>query len=170
MDSGVGVVFWILSVVIIVSAIMVVTVKNIFHSALALIACLFTVAGIYVTLNAEFIAAAQVLIYVGAVSVLMIFAIMLTGKLSSKKIIQTNKNAVVAAVICLAFFFTIIMINGAIHPDVWAPAIAGQLPDANILTLGKALLTQFMLPFEVVSVLMLAALIGAVLLAREEGA
>lgn len=167
MDNSVGMVFWLLAPVIIASAIMVVTLKNIFHCALALIACLFTVAGIYVMLNAEFLAAAQVLIYVGAVSVLMIFAIMLTGKLASKEIVQTNKNALVAFIMCLAFVFT--MVELARSTTVWEVATKA-LPEDNIMALGQALLTEYMLPFEVVSILMLAALIGAVSLAREEGA
>lgn len=167
MDSGVGVIFGLLSFVIVVSAIMVVSLKNIFHCALALIVCLFTVAGIYVMLNAEFLAAAQVLIYVGAVSILMIFAIMLTGKLASKEIVQTNKNALIAFIICLAFVFTMIELSRS--TNVWA-LTTKALPEDNILALGQALLTEYMLPFEVVSILMLAALIGAVLLAREEGA
>lgn len=167
MDNSVGMVFWLLAPVIIASAIMVVTLKNIFHCALALVACLFTVAGIYVMLNAEFLAAAQVLIYVGAVSVLMIFAIMLTGKLASKEIVQTNKNALVAFIMCLAFVFT--MVELARSTTVWEAATKA-LPEDNIMALGQALLTEYMLPFEVVSILMLAALIGAVSLAREEGA
>jgi len=167
MDNSVGIVFWLLSFVIISSAIMVVTLKNIFHSALALVTCLFTVAGIYVMLNAEFIAAAQVLIYVGAVSVLMIFAIMLTTKLASREIVQTNRNSLVAGFVCFGFVATICTLVWSSHAWAWA---TDSLPAENILTIGKALLTEFMLPFEVVSILMLAALIGAVVLARDEGA
>ena len=164
METSVGPVFWILSFVILVSGIMVVSLRNIFHCALALILCLFCVAGIYILLNAEFIAAAQVLIYVGAVSVLMIFAIMLTSQLASKKIVQTNKNAVVAFFVCLLFAFTVIQV--ARLAQVWQAA-RNTLPEENILEMGKLLMTKYMLPFEVVSVLMLAALIGAVVLARE---
>jgi len=102
MDAPVSLVFWILSFIIIVSAFMVVSLKNIFHCALFLILCLFSVAGIYLLLNAEFLAAAQVLIYVGAVSILMIFAIMLTSQLASKRISQTNENKLVAFFICLS--------------------------------------------------------------------
>ncbi len=167
METSVAVVFWLLSFVIVVSAIMVVTLKNIFHCALALVACLFTVAGIFILLNAEFLAAAQVLIYVGAVSVLMIFAIMLTGKMASKEIIQTNKNALIAFLVCFGFVFTIIELSRS--TNIWVTA-AKALPEDNIMALGKALLTEYMLPFEVVSILMLAALIGAVVLAREEEA
>jgi len=166
-ESGVSVIFWILAFVIIVSALLVVTLKNIFHSALFLILCLFSIAGIYIMLHAEFLAAAQVLIYVGAVSILIIFAIMLTSNLASERIVQTNKNALVAFFVCLMFLVTtIVLIN---KTGVWNYT-GGVLPDDNIMTIGKLLMTQFMLPFEVVSVLMLAAMIGAIVLAREDKA
>ena len=98
-------VFYLLSLVIIISALMVVTLKNIFHCALFLILTLFMVAGVYILLSAEFLAAVQVLIYVGAVSVLIIFAIMLTSQLTSKKIIQTNEQATVAGLVAMGFLF-----------------------------------------------------------------
>ncbi|MFZ5981064.1 MAG: NADH-quinone oxidoreductase subunit J [Candidatus Zixiibacteriota bacterium] len=166
-ESNVGIIFWILSFVIIISAAMVVTLKNIFHSALFLIMCLFAVAGIYILLHAEFLAAAQVLIYVGAVAILIIFAIMLTSNLAGRAIVQSNKNALVAFFACLAFIiFAIFMIR---LTDVWVYART-VLPADNIVTIGKLLMTEFMLPFEVVSVLMLAAMIGAIVLAREDKA
>lgn len=159
--------FWILSAVILVSAFLVVSLKNIFHCALFLILCLFAVAGIFVMLNAEFLAAVQVLIYVGAVSILIIFAVMLTSNLASRKIEQTNRNALVAILACIAFAGVAIMLIK--KTAVWKTATMA-LPTDNIGTLGKLLLTDFMLPFEVVSVLLLAALIGAIVLAREERA
>ena len=162
-----GFVFWILAAVMLLSGFMVVSLKNIFHCALFLIICLFSVAGIYVMLDAEFLAAAQVLIYVGAVAILMIFAIMLTSQLSSLKIKQVNENVLAAFFVCVFFAFsTIILI---FNTRVWRYADK-PLPPDNALTLGKYLMTQFMLPFEVVSVLLLAALIGAIVLARKESA
>jgi len=166
-EAGVGIIFWILTFIIIVSALLVVTLKNIFHSALFLILCLFAVAGIFILLHAEFLAAAQVLIYVGAVSILIIFAIMLTSNMASKKIVQTNQNALVAFFACLMFLVvTLVLIN---KTGVWNYSTR-VLPSENILTIGKLLMTDFMLPFEVVSVLMLAAMIGAIVLAREDKA
>jgi NADH:ubiquinone oxidoreductase subunit 6 (subunit J) len=166
-EAGVSPVFWILTFIIIVSALAVVTLKNIFHCALFLILCLFSIAGIYILLHAEFLAAAQVLIYVGAVSILIIFAIMLTSNLASERIVQTNKNALVAFFVCLMFLVTtIVLIN---KTGVWNYT-SGSLPADNIITIGKLLMTEFMLPFEVVSVLMLAAMIGAIVLAREDKA
>lgn len=161
----VGFVFWILAVMMILSAFMVVSLKNIFHCALFLVFCLFSVAGIYIMLHAEFLAAAQVLIYVGAVSILMIFAIMLTSNLASKKIHQVNENALVSFFISLIFFISVCML--LYNTRVWRYA-ADSLPDNNVMAIGKALMTEYMLPFEVVSVLMLAAMIGAIVLARKE--
>lgn len=160
-----GIVFWIISFVIVISALMVVTLKNIFHCALALILCLFSVAGIYILLNAEFLAAAQVLIYVGAVSILMIFAVMLTSQLASTKIRQTTESALVAFFLCVIFLLsTILLIT---KTGVWRYT-EKALPADNIVIIGKYLMTEYMLPFEVVSVLMIAAMIGAILLARKE--
>jgi len=164
-EPQVGIVFWILSFVLLVSAFMVVSLRNIFHCALFLILCLFSVAGIFILLGAEFLAAAQVLIYIGAVAVLMIFAIMLTSNLASKKITQTNENGVVSFFICLIFGFTTLLLIGNTH--VWRYSVEGPGTD-NTLNLGRYLMTEFMLPFEVVSVLLLAAMIGAIVLARKE--
>lgn len=160
-----GVVFWLLATVIVASAILVVSLKNIFHCALALVLCLFTVAGIYILLNAEFLAAAQVLIYVGAVSILMIFAVMLTSHLAAKEISQTNENAVTAFLISVLFAFVAIVLIS--NTRVWR-LTTEALPVDNTLVLGKLLMTKYMLPFEVVSILLLAAMIGAIVLARKE--
>lgn len=161
----VSIVFWILSVVIVVSALLVVSLKNIFHCALFLVLCLFCVAGIYVLLEAEFLAAAQVLIYVGAVAILIIFAVMLTTDLTKGDVHMTSENAPVAFVSSSMFAIAAVML--ITKTDVWNYTAKPLMPD-NIEMIGKYLMTQFMLPFEVVSVLLLAALIGAIVLARKE--
>lgn len=157
--------FWVLAGITLVSALMVVSLKNVFHSALALILCLFCVAGIFVLLHAEFLAAVQVLVYVGAVSILIIFAVMLTTKLASKNIIQLNKNVLPAVFVCLIFAIGAIVLIA--NTMIW-PLSTAELPADNIGTIGKLMMTEFMLPFEIISILMLAALIGAITLAREE--
>jgi len=159
-------VFCLLTFIIIFSAICVVTLKNIFHSALFLILALFGVAGIYILLEAEFLAAVQVLIYVGAISILLIFAIMLTANLASKRIVQSNEQVPVAIIVCVGFLLTSL---GSFGYSVWRVRDAA-MPENNTLTLGKLLMTDFVLPFEVVSVVLLAAMIGAIVLARREGA
>ncbi len=160
-----GIVFWILAAVILLSGMLVVTLRNIFHCALALILCLSAVAGLYVLLEAEFLAAAQVLIYVGAVAILIVFTVMLTTDLGSSKKFPLNQNSTVAFVVCTLLAIGVpylINITG-----VWPKPKGESFPD-NVGAIGKYLMTDFMLPFEVVSVVLLAALIGAIVLARKE--
>ncbi len=167
-DHGsVGIAFWLLSAVVLVSGFMVVSLRNIFHCAIFLILCLSGVAGIYILLHAEFLAAAQVLIYVGAVAVLMIFAIMLTDNLADRRIVQTTRNAAVAFFGCLVFVIGAFGLITGSH--VWNLA-REALPAENVLIIGKMLMTEFMLPFEVVSVVLLAAMIGAIVMAVREKA
>ena len=164
-SAGPGIVFWFLSAVILVSAFLVVSLRNIFHCALALVVCLSGVAGIFILLHAEFLAAAQVLIYVGAVSILIIFAVMLTTNLGTQNIRQTNRNALIAFFVCVMF---VLGVWGLLKKtDIWEYTTE-ILPSENTLAIGKLLMTEFMLPFEVVSILLLAAIIGAIVLARGE--
>jgi NADH:ubiquinone oxidoreductase subunit 6 (subunit J) len=95
--------FYLLAAVILISGLMVVTLRNVFHSALFLILAFFMVAGVYITLSAEFLAAVQVLIYVGAVTILMLFAIMLTYQIQSNSIRQVNEQVIPAAIISALF-------------------------------------------------------------------
>lgn len=157
-------IFYILSGIIIGSAVMVVSMKNIFHSALFLVLCFFSVAGIYVLLSAEFIAAVQVLIYVGAITVLMIFAIMLTAKLYSAKIRQSNEQVVIALVIVGALLFATVF---TLSRTAWR--LSSEAPDTqSTMSIGNLLLTTYVLPFEVVSVVLLTALVGAIIIARRD--
>lgn len=165
MDNSVGAAFWIISTVIILSSVLVVSLKNIFHCALYLILALFGVAGIFILLNAEFLAAAQVLIYVGGVATLIIFAIMLTSDLAAQKISQTNENRSISFFICLLFALSANVLISGTH--VWHYR-TDPLPDENVATIGSYLMTEFMLPFEVISILLLAAMIGAIVLVRKE--
>ena len=165
MEQQISSAFWVLSFVILVSAIMVVSLKNVFHCALFLVLCLFSVAGIFILLDAEFLAAAQVLIYVGAVAILIIFAIMLTNNITNRAIKQTNENGLVSLFVCLCFAVGSIMLIAKTHS--WNTTV-NDLATDNSLIIGKYLMTEFMLPFEIISVLLLAAMIGAIALARKE--
>ena len=155
------------TVVVVISALLVVTLRNVFHCALFLILALFGVAGIFILLEAEFLAAAQVLIYVGAVAILMIFAIMLTSNIASKTIRQSNENVLIAFFVSAVFAFATIMLIGT--TKVWQYDLKDLSTD-NVLLLGKHLMTTYVVPFEVVSVLLLASMIGAIVLARKERA
>lgn len=95
--------FYLLAAFIVISGVLVVTLRNVFHSALFLVLAFFAVAGIYLMLNAEFLAAVQVLIYVGAVTILMLFAIMLTYQIQSNSIRQVNEQVIPAALISALF-------------------------------------------------------------------
>ena len=157
-------VFYILAILAAGSAIMVVTMKNIFHSALFLVLTFFSVAGIYVLLNAEFLAAVQVLIYVGAITILMIFAIMLTHQLFSRSLRQVNEQVIPASLITFIFFVLSVV---ALAKTAW-PVSGGQLPEDRIFEIGKLLMSEYVIPFEVVSVVLLVALVGAIIIGRRE--
>ena len=157
-------IFYILAAIIIGSSVMVVTMRNIFHSALFLVLCFFSVAGIYVLLEAEFLAAVQVLIYVGAITILMIFAIMLTHKLYNAKIRQSNEQVIPGLIIVGALLVATLF---ALSKTAWKLSFETP-PDQSAVAVGKLLLTTYVLPFEVVSVVLLTALIGAVIIARRE--
>lgn len=160
-----GFAFWILSLVILVSGLMVVSLKNLFHCALFLVLSLLSVAGIFVMLDAEFLAAAQVLIYVGAVAILIIFAVMLTSKLAKNPIAQSNKHGWPAFLVCLVFAFSAVIL--IYNTQVWRYT-QQPLPENNSLEIGRYLLTTYMIPFEVVSILLLAAMVGVIVLVRGE--
>ena len=158
--------FYALAFLIIAAAIFVVTSKNIFHSAIYLIMALFGVAGIYVLLQAPFLAAAQVLIYVGAVSMLMIFAIMLTARIVDQSIRHTNEQVLTGLLVSLGLLA--VLVYSLWHTPF--PVSTAPMPEGAGGTIGKLLLTQFVLPFEIVSVLLLGALIGAVVIAKKDTA
>lgn len=156
--------FYLFAFMIVVSGILVVTLRDIFHCALMLVICMFSVAAIYVLLGADFIAAVQVLIYVGAVSVLLIFAIMLTARVSGIGIKQQNEQVPIALIATLAFLGITLYGLGKTIWNVKATAP----PDQTVMALGKLLMTVYVVPFEIVSLVLLAALIGAVVIARRD--
>ncbi len=164
-------VFWVIAFVTIISAIMVVTVRNVFHSALFLVLCLFSVAGIFILADAEFLAAVQVLVYAGGVAVLMIFAVMLTARMAQSDIKQANEQRPLGALIAFCLLLLIVgsilktMVVKGGFPLADYPHVTGSSPHM----LGKLLLTDFVLPFELVSVLLVVALIGAIVLAKKDG-
>jgi NAD(P)H-quinone oxidoreductase subunit 6 len=156
--------FFVLAVFTVAAALLVVLARNIVHSAVALIFSFCGVAGIYVLLDAEFLAAVQVLIYVGGITILLLFAIMLTTRIASRARVfneQVGASALVAA------GTTAILI----YASFAGIQISGQPPPRPETTsaLGQLLLTTHVLPFEVASVLLLAAMVGAIILARREG-
>ena len=160
------IIFYAVAAVIVVSAILMVTAKNIFHSALYLACAFFGVAGIFVLLDAFFLAGIQVLIYIGAVVVLAAFVINLTRQITGEGIPQLNKKIIPAAI--TSALTAVLIILAALKTD-WATRIAQNTVEDKTALIGELLLTDFVLPFEIVSVLLLAALVGAVIIVSTDG-
>ena len=161
---GLEIAFWILAIVGIGAALAVVLLRDIFRAALCLVLCFLTIAGIYVTLSADFLAAVQVLIYVGAIGVLIILAIMLTREVQRGSL--SNKLRIPAFVVAILFLgamgFAMIntpwQLSGVAPLEPTTPALAGKL-------FGEE---GFILPVEIAAVLLLAAILGAIVLVREK--
>lgn len=162
---GDDVLFFVLAEVLILSGLLVVTMRDIIRCGLAMIVCFGALAGIYVIAGAPLVAAAQVLVYIGAISVLILFAIMLTQTKDAPAalVFQTQALAAAAAAVVLA-----IVIALTVGATDWGAA--GERIHTATAQLAEVLFNQYVLPFEVVSVLLLAAVVGGVFLAkREEG-
>ena len=153
-----------LAALIIGSAVMVVTLRNIFHSLLFLALCFLGVAGVYLLLAADFLAAVQVLIYIGAIVVLMMFALMLTHRVMAGNLTQTTQHWWLALPVALGMLWILFRLF-VLHP--WGVSTpTGVNPTTAII--GRALLTKYVLPFELASVVLLVAMIGAIVLAKED--
>jgi NADH-quinone oxidoreductase subunit J len=165
--TALPIVFLITAFGILGAAYMVVTRRNLVHSALFLVVALFGVAVLFVLLDAGFLAVIQVLVYIGAIAILMIFAVMLTrGDVEQLEDI-TNKASGWVAVIALLFFSSLVILL-AQWPSFSSEAQTIQPTRDYIVELGTALVSPnaYVIPFEVASVMLLAALIGALLIAR----
>ncbi|MBI5399768.1 NADH-quinone oxidoreductase subunit J [Candidatus Saganbacteria bacterium] len=156
-------IFYFLAVTLILSAILVVTLKNIFHCALFLIVAILAIAGLYFHLQAPFLGVVQLIIYIGAIMVLILFAIMLTSRISDR-LLQTASRQSIPALLAVIVFILLALKSLDKTP---LPAHIGKNFDP-ILDLGRALMTAYVLPFEVVSLLLLVALVGAIALARKD--
>ncbi|HET6374396.1 MAG TPA: NADH-quinone oxidoreductase subunit J [Candidatus Polarisedimenticolia bacterium] len=161
--------FYLFASLALVSGVMVVTRRNAVHAALFLVLTFFSVAGIYIVLSAEFLAAVQVLVYAGGVLVLYLFVIMLVPLRDEKGLQPAAKHIAVSMVLSSALAAVLISYfwNAEVSPTT---AVSGGLAASggNIEAVGMELYTRYLLPFEIASVLLLVAMIGAVVLARKE--
>jgi NADH-quinone oxidoreductase subunit J len=162
------VIFFSLSAFTLLAGVMVVTVKNIIHAALWLIASFFSVGALYLLMEAEFIAIVQVLVYVGAISILVLFAIMLTRHVTGEGVRQLYKRWWVALLVAAALF-GLLIVPTMLNYD-WESAVNSPPPSgiASAAEIGRAFMSEYLLPFEIASVLLLVALIGAIVIAYEE--
>jgi NADH-quinone oxidoreductase subunit J len=162
------VVFILFSLMVLGGGLMVVTASNIVHAAGALILSLFGVACLYVLLNAGFLAAVQVLVYIGAIAILIIFTVMLIRREGEDRLSFNSMWSGVLLIAVLAFVGLILILN-----QVWPLGMEGGAPEMNLdptVQLGRMLLDPagYVLPFEVASILLLSAMIGAIVIAREK--
>jgi NADH-quinone oxidoreductase subunit J len=162
--SAVQVVFVLLSLIAVVSALLVVTTTHLVHAALWLVVTLGSIAGIYLILAAEFVAWVQVLIYVGAVVVLLLFALMLTraptGPQPDLTVRRWAPAALVAVLVAVLLGATVVAGFRDVELD-----LSGAVVGSAEVT-GETIFRRWVLPFEVLSVLLLAALVGAIVLSR----
>jgi len=160
--------FYIFAIITLAPAIVVVTTKNIVYAAFALMVTLFGVAGLYVFLGADFLAATQLLIYVGGILVLVLFGVMLTKGASDIKLKVEWRQVVPGAIVVV---FVLALLFAVIINTPWNVTDVKKM-ESTTAQIGEKLIHQekgnFLLPFEIASVLLLVALIGAVLISRRE--
>ncbi len=156
--------FWIMALVVVVAALGVVFLRNVFRAALSLVLCFVTVAGLYITLSADFLAAVQILVYVGAISVLIILAVMMTREVQQG---SPSNRLVEAGFVVATVLFGIMTYTVLATP--WQVSAAAPLFPTTA-PLAAKLLGQggFILPVEIAAVLLLAAILGAIVIAREK--
>jgi len=161
---GLDIAFWVLAIVGIAAALAVVLLRDVFRAALSLILCFLTVAGLYITLSADFLAAVQVLIYVGAISVLIILAIMLTREVQRGS--PAGKLRIPALVVAILFLG---VVSFALISTPWQVSTVSPL-EPTTAALAVKLFGEggFILGIEIAAVLLLAAILGAIVLVREK--
>lgn len=161
---GLTIAFWIMAVVIIAAALAVVFQRNVFRAALMLILCFIAVAGIYITLSADFLAAVQILVYVGAISVLVILAIMMTREVQKGN--PANKMQIPVAIVAAVLLGILVY---AVTCTPWRLSSSAPLSPTTA-PLATRLFSEngFILPVEIGALLLLAAILGAIVITREK--
>ena len=157
-------VFYLICLVTVVSAGMVAFSRNIIYSAFSLLGTFMGVAGIYVFLGADFVAAVQLLIYVGGILVLILFAVMLTHRITDVEITNRAAGRVPALLVIGVFIYLLIQ---TIRETTWVKA-KEVVYAATTAKIGDSFLYEYLLPFELASLVLLGAMIGAVVLSRKE--
>lgn len=156
------VIFWIFTALMLGSALVVVHGKNLVRSAFALLATFFSVAVFYALLGADFLAGAQLLIYVGGILTLILFGVMLTNRIYDLNLEAATFQVVPGALVSASVF---VLLATVIVRTPWSRAVIVE-DGPTTATIGRSLMTEYVLPFEVASVLLLVALLGAAMLVR----
>ena len=156
--------FYVFAVVTVMTAFVAVLHPNILYAGLSLFGTFFGIAALYVLLGADFIAATQILIYVGGILTLILFAVMLSKNIYKVSFREDNQRRIFPAIVSVIFLGLLIKVIFSIE---WNLIMSDDAPLPTTSRLGTLLLTDYLLPFELASVLLLAALIGAIHLARK---
>ena len=161
-------VFYVLASVALLSAVMVIWSRNVVHSAIYLVLTFLCVAGVYVLLRAEFVAAVQVFVYAGGIVVLFLFVIMLVNlrdALGPRVRVHATVSAVVGAAATILLLY--VAVSGGLRTG-YGPGLDLSAQGGNLQQVGWALYSDYLLPFEIASILLLVAMIGAIVLARQK--
>lgn len=161
------IIFYILSAITLGSAFLTILSKNPIHSAIWLVVCFFSIAGHYALLNSQFLAMVHIIVYSGAIMILMLFTIMLMNLNISDEIAKPVVTKIIATIcFCLIGFFIVTSLAQS------APALESYSTTGvdfqSVEVLGKALLNEFVVPFEMAAILLLMAMIGAVLISKKD--
>ncbi len=158
------VMFYVIAAITLLSAATMVFSKNIIYNAMGLLFALFGVAGVYVMLGADFIAAVQLLIYVGGILVLLLFGVMLSQRITGLEMRTGTLQMLPATIVCAGIAAILLRM---IWMTPWQKIEAGE-PAPTARAIGNLFMTDYLIPFEIVSVLLLAALVGAAFIGRRE--
>ncbi len=156
--------FYFIAACVCVFAVLAVTQRDVFHCALWLAMTLLSVAGIYFYLDAPFLGVVQILVYVGGIITLFVFAIKLTAHIGDKAIEQTNKQWVVSAFMATLLLCILFRVFST-HP--WAKVVLNAAP-VSMAQIGQSLMVHYAVPFEFISVILLAALVGAIVIGKDK--
>ena len=162
--SAEAVVFYVFGAITVLSAALVVLARSLIYSAFALLFTFFGVAGLYVLLGADFLAATQLLIYVGGILVLLLFGVMLTHKLYDLDLRSEVTQFLAGIIVASALFVFLVVV--AMRTQ-WATG-PGRLPSVTTAEVGRLFMGQYLLPFEAASILLLVALMGAAMIVRRK--
>ena len=159
--------FWILSVMALFSALMVITSKNPMHSVIWLIIVFFAISGHYLLMNAQFLAIVNIIVYAGAIMVLFLYVLML---MDLKKEIEPQKNRWLKLAGAVAGGSLLLVLVAALKKaDISKEIVETRLGDIGLIeNLGKTLFTEYVVPFEISSILFLSAMVGAVVIGKKE--
>ncbi|MCL6611861.1 MAG: NADH-quinone oxidoreductase subunit J [Peptococcaceae bacterium] len=161
--SWVAVAFHTLAAVVVISALLVVLVRNIVHAVLWLAVCFIALAGVFLTLDADFIALVQILVYAGAVCIMVVFGIMLIRRGNMGESNQFNRQVFAGGGVAVL----VTLLSGVLSFRIRYAGSPPDVPENTVDQIATLLLSKYVIPFEVAALLLLVALVGAIFLAKE---